>query len=155
MNCAISQQQQDVVAGLTGLLAAVILESFKDWAEVSWATELNGGQSLSVQTHDALNSVDFRVAHISIDREAVAHMWIRGHDATKSEHWELLVKIIRLNDTADLSDGSLVLVVGPHEVQTVGVLLVTIRTRVVDSDTLGDLPATPEPVLEGMLTVML
>lgn len=56
--------------------------------------------------------------HVPIDREAVADLSRvnMSRNATETEERELLVGVIRLDDSSDIVDGSLVLIVPPQVV---------------------------------------
>ena len=56
--------------------------------------------------------------HVPIDREAVADLSrvTMSRNATETEERELLVGVIRLDDSSDIVDGSLVLIVPPQVV---------------------------------------
>ncbi len=56
--------------------------------------------------------------HVPINREAVADLSRvnMSRNATETEERELLVGVIRLDDSSDIVDGSLVLIVPPQVV---------------------------------------
>jgi hypothetical protein len=148
VDCSISQQKQNIVGLLTLLLHAVVLESSQDATEVSWSTQRDLRKRASVSLEDTGDALDHWV--VSSDWEAMAcllHLHVAGN-TTETEQWEHLIGIVVLKDTTNLHDSGLILVVWSHSVQALWRPRVSIRTSVVDSDTLADLPATPYPISE-------
>ena len=116
MDSAISQQEQDLVLVLTLRRLNVILELGEQWGEQSWTTKADLGQSLPVGIDDALDGDDVRVLRVTIHRETVADTVDAGvaRNATEAENGEASVVVVRLNDGANVEDGSLVLIISTH-----------------------------------------
>ena len=76
-------------------------------------------KGLSVGPDDVRDGVDLATTlHVPIDWEAVADLSRvnMSRNATETEERELLVGVIRLDDSSDIVDGSLVLIVPPQVV---------------------------------------
>jgi len=71
-----------------------------------------------------------------------------GH-TPESKNWEHLVVIIRLHNTSNLAEGSLVLVVWTHIVKTGGTSWGPITASVIDGHSKRKLPASSEVVCEA------
>lgn len=153
VDLAICQDQHHVVAGSARLAHAVLLESLEAGRELSWTTEQDLHQSLVVGLHDALDAGHIRLLGAPGQGEAMAY-YFGTHEfwlTPEAEHGELLVGVVGFEHCADLVDGRLVLVLtgaaGP--VQTVRVVRIVVRTRVIDSDGHPHLPPTSEIVHKG------
>jgi len=100
MDGSISQEKKDLVDVLTLESHYVTLELLEKRSEVSWTSESNLWECLSVSGDHVLDSDDFWLSGVTIDGEAVVDT-VDSHvawDTTEAEAWECLVTIIWLKD---------------------------------------------------------
>ena len=102
--------------------------------EEGWTSKTDLWERLSVCRYDVLDSNDVWACWISIQREAVingiyAHV---SRNTSKSKDREALIRVIWLDDSADVHQGTLVLVVGSEVMERAWVRWVSIGCSVVD-----------------------
>ena len=74
MDCTIGQEEQHLISrGSLSSLPCVSFELLEQWSEQSWSTKSNSLDALGVSLYNVLNSLDLRVAWVSIDRETVGY----------------------------------------------------------------------------------
>ena len=116
------------------------------WSKKSWSSEANTGECLAISIDDTLNSLDFRVAHITVDRETVTNP-VCTHvswNTSKAEKWEWSISIIWLYYISNITDCCFVLVVCSEIVERAGWWWITIRCCVVDGTHHRDTPASSQ-----------
>lgn len=155
MDGSVCQNQQHLIlVSLSNGGLSVLLEGGQDFSEVSWARQRNIAllESLPVDVEDVLDSGDFRGPWVAIQRETVVGFLLTLGDTTEAKSRELPVVIVRFEDLADASHGSLVLVeiLGTSkEVQRLTVAWIAVGGCEVHSDCHGELHTRAENVHEG------
>ncbi len=97
---------------------------------------------------DALHSLNLRVSVITVQREAMVHIYLSHEpwDAPKAIDWEHLIGIIGLEDGPNSLDGLFVLVEGIQVMEGLGVADLTVGASEIYGDHETDAPAGPEVV---------
>lgn len=96
VDCAIGQDQQNVVHILGGHLLRVYLELVDNWSEEGGTSKLDKWQPLLVHLEDALSAWYGWLCRISIYREAMTDRSAWDRYSTESKSWEHLCVIIGL-----------------------------------------------------------
>ena len=95
------------------------IKILKKWCKEGRTSQLNLWERLPVGFDNICNSINlWFIVTISIDRETMAYSFCVHMPwyTTETEERELLVGVIRLDDSSDIVDGSLVLIVPPQVV---------------------------------------
>ena len=143
MDLAIGQDQEHVVNLVLDARLHVLDHLLKDVGEEGRASELNGGELLSVLSEDAFDSNDLRVLRVSIKRETMAdvHASHELGNGAEAIHGVASVAVIRLEDATDRAESVLVLVLCAQIVKGVREGEVLIGSGEIDSCLHGDAPA--------------
>lgn len=148
MNLAICQDQKNLVSHWLLLLSSlsVSIELTQDFWEVCWARQVDLREDLPIAGKNILNTVDTRVACVTIQRETVqrlvgVHV---GRHTSKAESREYFVRIIRFQNRSHLSDSSFVLVSRSHKMERTRLSGLTVGSCEINSDGERDLPPWSE-----------
>ena len=150
----VSHNQQDVVL-LVSLRASHILShvvnKLNDWSKVRRSTQRHILDGALIGLANAIHAIDLWIKDVAIDGKCVADTMIWDPCAI-SKDWNLLVRIVVLQDVAHRLDGLQVLVVR-HVVlvvQATALVRITIRSSEVNCDREADLASAKYILEEGV-----
>lgn len=134
MDYSIGNNQQHVVNWTVLQLHNVLFELVQKRSKVGGARELNRGQSGPIDANYAFCALNKWLHRVTCQREAMVGCSLSIWFSTKPINGEEFIRVILLQETANLVKGLFVLVLRAHKVQAVFILNVTIRCCVVQTN---------------------
>jgi len=116
MDDTIGEQKKDLVLVCAQLRLNIVLELRQERSEEGWTSEANLGECLPVCIDNSLDSKNIWVLWVAIHGKAVVNTIDAemSRNTTESKDWEASIVVVWLNNSTDIEESSLVLVVSTH-----------------------------------------
>ena len=84
------------------LLLSHVIDQLDNWGKVGWSIQVDILKGILVSLNNSIKAINLWVKDVSIEGEAVASLvGLRWYCGSKSIDWELLVRVIVLEDVAN------------------------------------------------------